>query len=390
MVSGKPSVTITSQVSFPTDMPSRIVPADDSSSSTDESSSDHVAQAAADTVPVTTVSILLDDSMPWEWVVENSDASGQIFYYVPVVITQALNVSLDTLETIALQAYQTTDASGASNIRTVFLGSLPSSYVDALSAMIQTPSSPIYTQTGLPGQLAQTFVSSFAVTSFASESASDDSDSGLASSADGTSARRTSKDSGSDKSKTIIIAVVVTGGVLLIAIAAYLAFRATKSGAIALSSSPRMGPQGDFRDHRDMAQTGGRTSPGLRGFYLNQGQYRGRSGSISTTSTASTGISGAGGSNDFSPFGSPRAHHSATAPDDRRSSWWRFSDSSSSAGGHGQGGGAIGLALGGTDTYREGPRRIQIHRGPDGAVAPGMIGRCAALPYRLFLTCAAD
>jgi len=324
--------------------------------------------------------------MPWSWVVENSDASGQIFYYVPIVVTQALNVSLSTLETIALQAYQTTDSTGASTIRTVFLGSLPTSYVDALSAMIQTPSSPIYTQDGLPGQLAQTFVSSFAVTSFASESGSDDGESGSASSADGTSTRRTSKDGGSsDKSKTIIIAVVVTGGVLLIAIAAYLAFRATKSGAIALSSSPRLGR--NERDlPRDMAQapSSGGSPTGLRGFYLNQGTYRGRSGSISTTSTASTG--------DFSaPFGSPRAgaHHAPTgSTDDRRSSWWRFSDSSS---GHGHGGaGPVGLALGGTDTYREGPRRVQIHRGPDGAVAPGLIGRCVLFFLSLSLLLSVD
>ncbi|BGP41757.1 hypothetical protein JCM10450v2_005823 [Rhodotorula kratochvilovae] len=378
IVSGKPSVTITSQVSFPTNLPSRIVPADESESEdVSGSSSTAVSQAAADTVPTTTISILLDDSMPWEWVVENSDASGQIFYYVPIVVTAALNVSLDTLETIALQAYQTTNSQGESDILTVFLGALPSSYVDALSAMIQTPSSPIYQQQGLPGQLAQTFVSSFAVTSFASESASSGESASGTSSSDASSATRTSKNGGSSKSKTIIIAVVVTCGVLLIAIAAYFAFRATKSGAVALSASPRLGD----RDFRDMAQAPGGGGGALRGFYLNSAPglpaaaYRQRSGSISTTSTASTGVSSG---SEYAPFGSPRAgmgHAASSSVDDRRSSWWRFSDSSGSGHGHGHGQGAIGLAIGGTDTYREGPRRIQIHRGPDGAVAPGMIGR---------------
>ncbi|GAA5820388.1 hypothetical protein JCM3770_000818 [Rhodotorula araucariae] len=375
MVDGKPSITITSQVSFPTNLPSRIVPADESTAEdlSDGGKSTAVSQAAADTVPTTTISILLDDSMPWEWVVENSDASGQIFFYVPIVVTAALNVSLDTLKTIALQAYQTTNSQGESDILTVFLGAIPTTYVDALSAMIKTPSSPIYQQQGLPGQLAQTFVSSFAVTSFASESALMGESGTGTSSSDASSATRTSKSDGSGKSKTIIIAVVVTCGVLLIALAAYFAFRATKSGAVALSTSPRLGDR-DFRD-RDMAQ---HPSGGLRGFYLNSAPgspYRQRSGSISTTSTASTGISSG---DEYAPrFGSPRAgagasprHGASSSVDDRRSSWWRFSDSSS-----GPGAGGVGLAIGGTDTYREGPRRIQIHRGPDGAVAPGMIGR---------------
>ncbi|GAA6002522.1 uncharacterized protein JCM10292_007710 [Rhodotorula paludigena] len=388
MVSGKPSVTITSQVAFPTNLPSRIVPDSfDDGSTADDGTASTNALAQQDKETETTISILLDDSMPWEWVVENSDASGQIFYYVPIVVTSALNITLDQLQTKALQAYQTTSSTGESQILTVFLGSLPASYVDALSAMIQTPSSPIYSQPGLPGQLAQTFVSSFSVTSYSAESAtSGDSSSGTTSAADA-GAKRT--DDGSNKSKTIIIAVVVTCGVLLIAIAGYLAFRATKSGAIALSSSPRMGER-DFRD-RDMMQAPG--SGGLRGFYLNGGSdsWRGAAGrrdSISTTSTVSTGFSGGsssgggrgGSSNPHRGFG----HAASSSVDDRRSSWWRFSDSSSGAG-HLHRGGAhdglqqhaqIGLALGGTDTFRsEGPRRIQIVRGPDGAVSPAMIGR---------------
>ncbi|GJN92757.1 hypothetical protein Rhopal_005795-T1 [Rhodotorula paludigena] len=387
MVSGKPSVTITSQVAFPTNLPSRIVPDSfDDGSTTDDGTASTNALAQQDKETETTISILLDDSMPWEWVVENSDASGQIFYYVPIVVTSALNITLDQLQTKALQAYQTTSSTGESQILTVFLGSLPASYVDALSAMIQTPSSPIYSQPGLPGQLAQTFVSSFSVTSYSAESAtSGDSSSGTTSAADA-GAKRT--DDGSNKSKTIIIAVVVTCGVLLIAIAGYLAFRATKSGAIALSSSPRMGER-DFRD-RDMMQAPG--SGGLRGFYLNGGsdswRGAGRRDSISTTSTVSTGFSGGsssggggGGSSDpHRGFG----HAASSSVDDRRSSWWRFSDSSSGAGHHHRGGAhdgmqqqaQIGLALGGTDTFRsEGPRRIQIVRGPDGAVSPAMIGR---------------
>lgn len=340
---------------------------------------------------MTTISILLNDAMPWEWVVDNSDASGQIFYGVPIVITNALNISLSSVKTIALQAYQTTNSSGASQILTVYLGSIPSTYVDALSAMLQSPTSPIYKQTGLPGQLAETFIPSFSVKSFASDKSA--SSGSMSDSTDGTSSSSSSS-GGLDKSTKIIIAVVVTGGVILIAIAGYLAFRATRSGAIKLSASPRV-TQRDFARGGaggEMSQSGG----GLRNFYLGgspsggsghspYGTWRsghsGRRDSISTTSTTSTASSGYGAGAHSGSYGSRSGHGSRS--DDRRSSWWRFSDHSSLNGGHGSrssgggfgGPGQVGLALGGGDTYREGPRRVHIMRGPDGAVAPDMIGR---------------
>lgn len=385
MVSGSPSVTITSQASFPTDLPSRIVPDDTTTTTTaaQPQASAGAMQMAASTVPVTTISILLDDSMPWTWVVDNSDASGQIFYGVPIVVTNALNISLSSLKTVALQAYQTTNSSGASDILTVYLGQLPSTYVDALSAMLQTPTSPIYNQPGLPGQLAQTFIPSFSVKSFASEKATPDKSSSLDDGA--------SDDSGSGglaKSTKIIIAVVVTGGVILIAIASYFAWRATRTGAVKLSS-PRV-TQRDFAfggggGSGEMSQQAG---GGLRSFHLGgsptgspYGTWRsgnsGRRDSISTTSTASTASSAYGPGRSAGSYGSG----AGSGSDDRRSSWWRFSDHSSNGGhtrssGAGFGGsGHVGLALGGGDSYREGPRRVQIMRGPNGSVAPGIIGR---------------
>lgn len=345
-------------------------------------------QMAATTVPMTTISILLDNSLPWEWVVDNSDASGQIFYGVPIVVTNALNISLNSIKTVALQAYQTTNSTGGSEILTVYLGQLPTTHVDALSAMLQTPTSPIYDQPGLPGQLAQTFIPSFSVKSFASEKSASSSSNSAASSGslDGVNSDDSGSGGGLAKSTKIIIAVVVTGGVILIAIAAYFAWRATRTGAVKLSS-PRVAAQRDFGGSGEMSQSGG---GGLRSFYLGgsptgspygtwrsgNGNSSGRRDSISTTSTAST----ASGS-----YGSRSGSGGSAAADDRRSSWWRFSDHSSSNGGgrhrsssgagFGGGPGQVGLALGGGDMHREGPRRVQIMRGPNGSVAPGIIGR---------------
>lgn len=355
-VNGKPSVTITSQASFPTDLPSRIIPASDSF----ESGTALNAQAAQDKVPTTTISILLDDSMPWSWVVGNSDASGQIFYYVPQILSSALNISATQVETIALQAYQTTDSNdGSSKILTVFLGSIPANYVDALATMIKTPTSPIYSQEGLQGQMAEMFVSSFSVTSYASE---DGSDSGEGSSNGGAKEiGKVQKKEKDDKSKKIIIAVVVTCGVVLLAIAGYFAFRATKRGAIALGGGS---PKFDFRD-RDMGYRngagGGGNDGGLRPFQLGGGYREGDRDSLSSTSTTSTTFSGS------SPRG--HGHGASTSVDlhgsDRRSSWWRFSDGSGS-----DGRGPIGLAIGGDGSgpMREGPRRTRV-------VSTAMIGR---------------
>jgi hypothetical protein len=206
--------------------------------------------------------------------------------------------------------------------------------------------------------MAQMFVSSFSVSAYSSEDGSDSTGGTTSASVTGKIAK--DKD---NKSKKIIIAVVVTCGVLLLAIAGYFAFRATKRGAIALGGSPKM----DFRE-RDMGyRGGGGHDNGLRPFQLGGGGgaegYRGGDrDSLSSTSTASTRDSRS----------SPRGfgHGASTSVDhhgsDRRSSWWRFSDGSGSDGGRG----AIGLAIGGDGSgpMREGPRRTRI-------VNPAMIGR---------------
>lgn len=375
MVDGKPSVTITSQAPWPSQLPSRIVPATE-----DDSTQPAEARTASDS---TIISILLSDAMPWTWVVSSSDASGQIIYYMPLVISQALAIPADQVKTVALQAYQSTAysdssvATAESTILTVYLASIPTSLVAELDAMLQALNSPLYNQPGIQGQLAAQFIPSFAVTSYATElktnsAFAQDSQIGLGGAdggADGDS-------SGSDNSTKIVIGVVVSGGVILLAIAGYFAFRATKRGAIALrrdtdgrTGSPRMD------DH-----------PALRQFQLGGGRTQFRDfdrDSISTTSTASTGYSDErfGGRHHQSPAQQYRQQHSTSvdmagtggsrgsgsAGHDRRSSWWRFSGASGS--GSSGSGGHVGSDM------REGPRRINIVRGPNGHIDSSQIGR---------------
>lgn len=209
--------------------------------------------------------------------------------------------------------------------------------------------------------MAQMFVSSFSVTAYSSEDGADAGDASSGSSASVTG--KIAKEKKDSESKKIIIGVVVSCGVLLLAIAGYFAFRATKRGAIVLGGSPKM----DYRE-RDMGYRGsGGNDNGLRPFQLGSAVRANDNGrrdrdSLSSTSTASTG---------YSPS-SPRVlgHGASTSVDhygsDRRSSWWRFSDGSGSDGGRG----TIGLAIGGDGSgpMREGPRRTRI-------VSPAMIGR---------------
>jgi hypothetical protein len=351
-IDGKVSITITSQVAFPTGLPSRIIPA--SSSDTDTS---RTVSAGEEVVATTVISILLGESLPWTWVVSNSDASGQIMYYMPILLAQALDITTDDIQTVALQAYQSAsyDPTKEDVILTVYLASIPSIYVDSLEAMLKAANSPLYTQDGISGQLAVQFVSSFSVTAYAAtELAASNSGS---TSSDGTAVTTVSK---SDNSKTIIIATVVSCGIVLLAIAAYLALRATKRGAIALgSASPRM----DRARERDM-------DPTLRTFQLGGGRTQVRD-SFSSTSTASTGFSGS--SRDDGAAGAGR-HGASTSVDmsDRRSSFWRFSGGSGGAGAPASspssGGGVAG-------DMREGPRRINIVRGPNGQFDSSVIGR---------------
>lgn len=275
---------------------------------------------------------------------------------MPLIISNALNISTDEVKTVALQAYQLAsyEEDDADTILTVYLATIPSTYVDALEDLINAPTSSFYTQSGVEGQLSDQIVSTFSIRSYATTEGTT-----TGSSSDGTNTTKITK----DNSKTIIIAVVVSCGLVLLAIAGYLAFRATKRGAIALgTNSPRMERNGS-RDNMD---------PTLRTFQLgggNRDQFR---DSMSSTSTSSTGFDGSsrgvGGR-------VGRGHATSTSvdmgSDGQRSSWWRFSGSS----GGPHTGGSMSPNLNGAEGMREGPRRVNIVRGPNGQFDGSVIGR---------------
>src|SRR5262249_39553185 len=78
-------------VAFPSNLPSRIVPAD-----------------ATLTQPegTTLISILFNEKLSWEWLASQADATSQVFAFAPQLIATALSIDPSRVQTYALQAYQ--------------------------------------------------------------------------------------------------------------------------------------------------------------------------------------------------------------------------------------------------------------------------------------------
>jgi hypothetical protein len=298
IVNGEPSVTITSAVGFPTNLPTKIVPS---------------ATAQSDPAEgMTQISILFGNELPWLWMTENSNASAQIFAYTPLALAAALDTSPDLIQTVSLSAYQPSNYDGnPSTILTVYLANIPTVDVSALQAQLKSPNSALYQQTGVQGQIAQLMNPAFSILAY-STSGTTTGTSASINSADSLTGGNTvsTNNSGPDRSTTIIIAVVVSFGVVILAIAGYAAFWATKRGSVSLPASRNneRGPHGGQR----------REPSGLRSFQLGAGNTAlERSGSTSTTNSASTDSTGYSGSSGRGRDGN--------GEEERRSSWWRFS-----------------------------------------------------------------
>lgn len=344
-VNGSPSITIASQVPFPSQLPSRIVP----------------AQAASpETIPGTsTVSILFTDVLPWVWTIENSAVSGQLIVYTPSAIASALGLSQSSVQTTSLNAYQPLGYNGDTNtILTTWIGTVPTGEVDALQAMLLSPSSRLYQLTGVEGQLMNSVNPSYSLRAF--------------STSQGTTtlaADNVTQAAEKQKSKTIIVVVVVVCGSAILLLAAFFAFRATKRGSLVLAGGARRQDREIIDPQHRSFQLGGGGRMQLR----DEGNYR---DSGSSTSSRSTGFSddSNNGRTTTGGVGGSRSHANSTSVDfgsssgggggtseGNRSSWWRFSQSSN--GGHG-----------GVGEMRE-HRRINITRGPDGQFDSSMIGQ---------------
>lgn len=377
IVNGIPSVTITSAIGFPTDLPTKIVPATtSSSSSTDENGTVNIGGAAA-AAPIvasasdgtTQISILFGPELAWLWMTQNSQASAQLFTYTPLAIAAALNISPSLVRTVSLAAYQPSGYDGnAATILTVYLAVIPTVDVDALQAQIKAPNSPLYQQTGVQGQIAKLMNPAFSILAYSSTDQTSGGSGGTSLSSNaldstnlnGATTSSTAGDAGglSQRSKTIIIAVVVTFGIVILGIAAYAALWSTKRGAVALPSSRIY--ERSANGNGDLNGNGHRRQPsGLRSFQLGGGNgYMGGSGggvagnaltrtdSISTISSASTDSTGYSGSSrvsigDFTTVPSTNGHSGSGSGSHgtssgggggggrgagaRRSSWWRFS-----------------------------------------------------------------
>lgn len=221
--------TISSFAPFPSEWPSVIVPTNSQ-------------MLSAQTVPQnqTLISILFTEQMGWAWICSEPDASAQIFAFMPSLIGNAINITTNDVLTDKLVAYQPEDYNGSTGtILSVYLGYIPSSYVDALSAAIKAPNSAFYTkQSGIPLQLSKVVNPTLPITAYAAQ--------GVSNKAVDVSSNSASSDgndsASSDKKKTIIIAVVTSIGVFALALLAFFAIKAARKnkGQSANMRSPNM------------------------------------------------------------------------------------------------------------------------------------------------------
>jgi hypothetical protein len=99
------------------------------------------------------ISIKLDSVLLWRFVSENTQSQGQIFLWLPSLLSQALGVSVDTVKMFALQVYVShayNDASDTDQLFTLCLVFVPSNLVAMLANQIKVGTSPIYTTLGDP------------------------------------------------------------------------------------------------------------------------------------------------------------------------------------------------------------------------------------------------
>lgn len=417
-VNGKPSITITSAVTFPTGIPSKIVPP--------------TTEIPAIIPDSTTVSVLFSNVLPWLWTIENSSVSGQLIVFTPTALADALNISPNRITTTSLNAFQPANYNGDPNsIQTVWVGTIPTNEVDHLQTMLLDPSSEIYNLPGIEGQLMRSVIPTYSLLAYSSSTTSTDGSTNGDGSSGSSLAQQNSTEQQDDqeakvKSRNIIIAVVVSCGTVILLLAAFLAFRATKKGAIVLGrrnggnggnsnhvdplhrrlhlhpSSPnggrmplRQGEDEDpFADTRlpyssSPSNSAGRyvTADGTRREPTEAERYR---DSTSTSSSQSTGFSN--DSRRHSTGGGDHGRSSSVDLDSHsRSSWWRFSSNSNSgsvsAGPRSSGAGFSAAQQQGGQRFsggsggqfhqpemREQHRRINVIRGPNGRVDSGLIG----------------
>lgn len=179
---------------------------------------------------------------------------------MPSLISTAINITSSDVLTDKLVAYQPENFDGSTGtILSVYLGYIPTSYVDALSAAIKAPNSAFYTKTqGIPLQLSKVVNPTLPIMAYSQQGVANTAvDAGAidGSSSSSNGSSTSSSNSASEKKKTIIIAVVTSVGVFALALLAFFAIKAARKNK-----------------GQSAAVNGNMRSPnmqnGLRGFHL--------------------------------------------------------------------------------------------------------------------------
>ncbi|KAJ9098965.1 hypothetical protein QFC19_006189 [Naganishia cerealis] len=241
------AVIMPSTATIPSNVPTIIVPynspAATAASGESKGSSDSTGAASL-------ISILLNaNNYPWDFVVGNSDATSQLFINFPLMIANALGIDQSNVTTYALQAYSPAAVQGEStSVLTRWIGYIPTARVSDLSAYIKTPSSPLYRQAGITGQLAAQIDSSYPLTG--------SSTSGSTSSA----AASAESESKSNSHRDIIIGVCVgVGGALWVALVFWIYRRVKRNH--------------DARVHKRLSEHGSFLGSGMAGGYIPEGRH---------------------------------------------------------------------------------------------------------------------
>lgn len=141
--------------SLPSDIPARIYPAELLDTST--LPTDYVL-----------CSLLFDAFLSWVFVASNTQSQGQLFSWAPIIISSALNISVEETPAFALQVFVPADyedPSQANLLGTEYLFYLQTNLVSVLANQIKAQSSPFYTIAEPYRELAKQVDASFALTS---------------------------------------------------------------------------------------------------------------------------------------------------------------------------------------------------------------------------------
>jgi len=241
---------------LPTDLPSRIYPAD-------------VVNPSALPSGDVLCSLLFTDYLPWSFVATHTQSQGQLFSWTPVIISQALNISSTDTPPFALQVFVPDSYQGpndADMLRTEFLFYLPNNLVSVLANEIKVQSSPFYNIEEPYRDLALQVDPAYALTSVPNPSA-----------VPGTTSAASS---GGDKSRTAtIIGVVSALGGLALIILGTLVFNGVKRSRQLRHqrlSDPNL-PNDPYPDRNgrdfDQDSVGG---PRRRSFYFAEDSLRGQ------------------------------------------------------------------------------------------------------------------